>query len=192
MGKFCLGFNLIELLICIAISSVLSFVAIPAFNDYYQRRKMEANALQIAELFRYARTDALLKNRLVRICAGRINKVNVIQDCIAQSQALDWSLGAIAYFDYSGDAQYHKEGRIKRFKFANYGTNLINIQSDKLYYIHPDSTISSSTSSHKKFCFYLQVNTANNPLKGLLILEKYGNSRYCSNAEYNDCIKECQ
>lgn len=192
MGKFCFGFNLIELLICIAISSVISFVAIPGFNDYYRRRKVEANALQIAELFRFARTDAMLKNHLVSICAGRINKANVIQNCIAKSQSTDWSHGAIAYFDYQGDAQYHDSGRIKRSKFENYETNLIKIQSDSMYYIHPDSTISSSIPMRKKFCFYLQASTTSNMLKGLLIFDKYGNSRYCSNAEYNDCIKECQ
>lgn len=192
MGKFNLGFSLIELIVCIAISSVLGLIAVPAFNDLYQRRRIEVAAVQIDELFRASRAIAIYKNINVTICAGVNDPNGVTLKCIASSRSTDWSHSAIAYTDPLGVNDYRKEGREQRIKFESTGVSNLKITADSRYYVHPDSTISSSITNRKKFCFYFQANSSKEPLKGLLLLDKYGNSRYCNNYEYNDCVKECQ
>lgn len=57
------GFSLIELLVVVAIISILMVVAMPAINSIGRGREMEVAAIQISDAIALARQTALSKNR---------------------------------------------------------------------------------------------------------------------------------
>lgn len=56
------GFTLIELMVVVAISTILLMVAIPSFNDSLARRRLEGVTIELGADLQYARTQAISNN----------------------------------------------------------------------------------------------------------------------------------
>lgn len=61
------GFTLIELMVAIAVLSILMVMAIPSFNDFRQRAALRGASDQIVSFWGDARFAALRQNQLVRV-----------------------------------------------------------------------------------------------------------------------------
>lgn len=61
------GFSLTELLIVLAILSILGGVAAPALGDWLQDNRLESNARKILGMVRLARTEAIGRNEVTKI-----------------------------------------------------------------------------------------------------------------------------
>lgn len=60
------GFTIIELMISIAVLSILLVIAIPSFNEFRQRAALRGAADQVATFWGDARFEALRRNQLVK------------------------------------------------------------------------------------------------------------------------------
>lgn len=80
------GFTLIELLLGLIVSAILASLAAPSFKSLLQSQQRQSAAQSLTEGLRYARTEAIARNRAV----------------IIHALADDWSLGWRVILDMSG------------------------------------------------------------------------------------------
>jgi type IV fimbrial biogenesis protein FimT len=59
------GFTMIELLVVVLIAGILLVLALPAFNDMLERRRIEGQANELAIDLAYAKSEAVQRNRNV-------------------------------------------------------------------------------------------------------------------------------
>lgn len=62
------GFTLVELMIAIALLSILAAIALPAFDSFTLNNRLRAYANDFAAAARLARSEALKRNAPVRLC----------------------------------------------------------------------------------------------------------------------------
>ncbi|MDR1529555.1 MAG: GspH/FimT family pseudopilin [Burkholderiales bacterium] len=89
MRKNSRGFNLIELLIAVAIFSILVVMSIPSFNSLIARSRQHDLARALVETMMIARSEAIKHNMRVNACPSR--------DLRTCSGGDDWENGWIVY-----------------------------------------------------------------------------------------------
>ena len=67
------GFSLIELMVAIAVLSVILMAALPSFNEFRQRSALRGAADQIVSFWANARFESLKRNSLVKVSMGTDN-----------------------------------------------------------------------------------------------------------------------
>lgn len=92
------GFSLIELLISLALFSILISIALPSYSYLVQDRHADAAARQLFTLLSYTREQAIIRNRQVVICAAADDSFS---QCIPfkWSGRSDWSQGVMIFID---------------------------------------------------------------------------------------------
>lgn len=80
------GFTLIELLLSLVLSGILAHLAVPSFKGLLESQKLQSAAQSLATGLRYARTEAISRNRAV----------------IIHARDDDWSRGWRVILDISG------------------------------------------------------------------------------------------
>jgi prepilin-type N-terminal cleavage/methylation domain-containing protein len=90
------GFTLMELLIVLTIAAILTFQIVPSFARLIQSMRISAAASNMERTLRIARSAALLRRELIRICPS--------EDGYWCSNNNDWSTGWITYVDQTGEA----------------------------------------------------------------------------------------
>lgn len=68
------GFTLIELMVTIAVASVLIMVAVPSFNDAILNSKLTGNANNLLSSIQIARSEAIKRNTVVLLCRSADGK----------------------------------------------------------------------------------------------------------------------
>jgi type IV fimbrial biogenesis protein FimT len=93
------GFTLIELIITIAIASILFGTALPNFSEFLDRRKVTSNLHSLAEVIQLSRSTAVNENRRVTLCPTSDGETcNNI-----------WSEGFLSFIDIDGDRAFDPE-----------------------------------------------------------------------------------
>lgn len=64
------GFNVIELMVTVAVVGILAAVALPSFADAIARNRIAAQANDFAAAVNYARTEAIRRNSPAGVCAS--------------------------------------------------------------------------------------------------------------------------
>ncbi|KAF2408180.1 type IV fimbrial biogenesis protein FimT [Pseudomonas antarctica] len=80
------GFTLIELLLSLALSGILANLAVPSFRGLLESQQRQTAAQSLASGLRYARTEAIARNRAV----------------VIHAREEDWGLGWRVIVDESG------------------------------------------------------------------------------------------
>ena len=62
------GFTIIELLLAVALMTVIVSLAAPGLGDFLDRRSVEAQSIEIADMFSSARARALSRGETVSVC----------------------------------------------------------------------------------------------------------------------------
>lgn len=87
------GFTLIELMIALAIISILLGTALPSFEDHLNKQKMIAENAKLRGLLQHSRVTAIEENIKITVCPTT--------DQIQCNR--DWSDGYMAFVDTNGD-----------------------------------------------------------------------------------------
>lgn len=109
------GFTLIELIVTLAIVSVLILFAVPNFTETTGRNRLAAGANEILGALQFARTEAL--RRSGNVALGPVD-------------GADWGNGMVVYMDADGGADgVYEDGEEIRFfdSFTGNGTTLVAV-----------------------------------------------------------------
>lgn len=138
--KFALqrGMSHVELMIAVALVTVLSVTALPGVNDMMDRNKVMGTRHQLLTDFNFARNTAVNTYRRVVICPSSDE-----QSCNGQT---NWNDGWIIFQDFDGDAERSTSERLLRVAKLNMRIDVNSGQRDRFRF-YPDGTAPGSTGS---------------------------------------------
>ncbi len=67
-AKHVLGFTLVEILVTIAVASVLLAVAVPSFNELVVSNRLTTQSNDMVAAINFARSEAIKRNRSISLC----------------------------------------------------------------------------------------------------------------------------
>ena len=123
------GFTIVELLTVLAVTAVLTSIALPALSRMNASNRMVGEINQFASALRIARNEALKRGGNVEICAARVGTGGAL----ACSNQAGWNEGWLvfpaatpdaplaAFQGFSGNDTLRSLGGFKRFSFNRYG-----------------------------------------------------------------------
>ena len=98
------GFTLIELMVTIAILAIMMAIALPNMSEFLNTRRVANRADQVANLFRFARTEAARLNLPVVVCYSNVRADGKADNlCTPASAAGERGMSAFAI---RGDLPY--------------------------------------------------------------------------------------
>jgi len=97
------GFTITEVIITLAITSILAAIAVPAFSDFVADNRIAAQTNEFITDLYYARTEAIKRNRRVTVCKS--SNAIAAQPLCDTSGGSDWSVGWIAFVDSTPNGQ---------------------------------------------------------------------------------------
>lgn len=90
------GFTLVEMMVVIAILSILMAIAIPQFSELIRRNRVATISNQLLGSVFVARSEAIKRGHRVTAC--------VSNDGVSCTPGLDWHVGWIVFADRNGNA----------------------------------------------------------------------------------------
>lgn len=94
------GFNVIELMVAVAVLAVLFSIGVPSFSAMVRNNRVVANTNELVVAFAVARSEALRRGLPVTVC-GAADLTGTT--CVATG-ASNWAKGWIVFTDASGTA----------------------------------------------------------------------------------------
>lgn len=89
------GFTLIELMVGIMVLAILVGFAVPSFRSFAIESRISAASAELVTALNLARSEALRRSNLVRVCASA--------DQATCSASTDWATGWIVFADTDGN-----------------------------------------------------------------------------------------
>lgn len=87
------GVTLIELLVTISIAAILMAIAVPGFQDFFRRNRLDSAASDFMATLNYARSEAIRRGVLVSVC----------KSSNGTSCSGDWQQGWIVFTNPNND-----------------------------------------------------------------------------------------
>ena len=110
------GFTLLELLITVAIISIVMAIAVPSMTTFTQNDRLTTNINTMIGHLAYARSEAVKRSQQVSICSS-----NNATTCTGGS----WQDGWIVYIDADGDNSFTAGEEVLRAQQALEGSNTL-------------------------------------------------------------------
>lgn len=110
------GFTLLELLITVALISIVMAIAVPSMTTFTQNDRLTTNINALIGQLAYARSEAVKRSQQVSICAS-----NNAASCTGGN----WQDGWIVYIDADGDNSFTAGEEILRAQQALQGANTL-------------------------------------------------------------------
>lgn len=100
------GFTALELLITLAVATLLSLIALPGLGDYARDKRMDAAMTRLHTDLNLARREAVSRNAVVLVCPG-----NPDTGC---AEAARWEAGWIVFADRNADRIWQQDEPLLR------------------------------------------------------------------------------
>ena len=97
------GFTLLELMVTVAIMAIMAAVAFPSMRDFVSNSRLVNRSEQIANAFRFARTEAVRMNTPVLLCGVLIRKDGRNTGVCDETKISD---GILIFADENRDGKY--------------------------------------------------------------------------------------
>ena len=110
------GFTLLELLITVAIVSIVMAIAVPSMTTFTQNDRLTTNINTLIGHLAYARSEAVKRSQQVSICAS-----NNAATCTGGN----WQDGWIVYIDADGDNSFTAGEQVLRAQQTLEGANTL-------------------------------------------------------------------
>lgn len=95
------GLTLIELLVTLSIAVVLITIAVPGFQAFFQRNRVQSAGSELVAALNLARSEAIRQGARVSVC-GSADPSAAVPAC-GENQ---WQNGYVVFFDADGDGQF--------------------------------------------------------------------------------------
>lgn len=100
------GYSLIELMIAVCITAILSSLALPALQAVYQRINDENQLGQLLQTLEQAEREAIVRRLTVAVCGSQNQK----------SCSGHWATGMLIFADIDADGVIHQQSQILAVK----------------------------------------------------------------------------
>ena len=100
------GFTLMELIVSVSVTSIMAAIAVPNFNDFIVRMRVDNEISQLHRLLIFTRNTAINTGQKAIICP--LNKTN---QCTSQ-----WQNELSVFIDVNGNQQYDADENIISFR----------------------------------------------------------------------------
>ena len=97
------GFTLLELMVTVAIMAIMAAIAFPSMRDFVSNSRLVNRSEQIANAFRFARTEAVRMNTPVLLCGVLIRKDGRNTGVCDETKISD---GILIFADENRDGKY--------------------------------------------------------------------------------------
>lgn len=135
------GFSLTELMIAIAILSIVSGMAIPSFGALIARNQLTTQSNAILTSLYLARSYAITQQKNVHICQLNINGT---ETCSANTDSnRNWSKGWLVFADLNGNNNFDADDSLITVLQTNETTNIVFNQRGRLRFF-PDGSARSA------------------------------------------------
>jgi len=136
------GFSLIELMVTIALLSIILMAALPSFNEFRQRSALRGATDQIVSFWANARFEALKRNALVKVSMGTDNANYCMGAAVTNTAATN--IPCNCFQTNPADADFCDVGRYpvdqaewKRIRYLGTPSNLIGASKNGVVVIDP-------------------------------------------------------
>jgi type IV fimbrial biogenesis protein FimT len=102
------GFTIIELMIAVAVLSVLLSIAVPSFRQFLVSTRLTSQANQLVSDLAFARNEAGTKSRNVIMCIAATSTT-------CATSGTDWATGWIIWSDINGNSSLDAATEILRY-----------------------------------------------------------------------------
>ncbi len=104
--KVHLGFSLIEVIVVIALFTILSAIALPSYNQYTANNKALTYTNDLMSVLRLAKSMAVTEHKEIKVCALATGRPSALS---CNDTAVDWNKGwYISSLDESNNTLIHK------------------------------------------------------------------------------------
>jgi len=117
------GFTLAELLVSIAVASIVLTVAAPSYEGLTLNNRQVSSVNELVALFHFARTEAVTRNRQITLCPSADG---------ANCAATPWQSGAIVFVDSDNDRIVDPGETILRVSSALNGVDVATVNFDQV------------------------------------------------------------
>lgn len=146
------GFNLIELLVFIAILTIIAGAAIPSFASLISRNQVVVQSNTLLGSLHLARSYAITQQKNVHVC--HIDQEDLQACSEARGYNSDWSSGWLVFVDVNNNNDFDNADHLVRSFLSNSQTNIVFNQRGRLRFF-PDG---SSRSAGFYVCDKQQLN----------------------------------
>lgn len=115
------GFTLIELMVSIAVASILLAVAIPSFSDFIKRSRITSQQDSLYSGLMFARSEAVNRAQNVTVCASS----NQTACLTTGSGNVSWAIGWIIFVDQDADGVVDTGDEVLKVQAAVEGGNSV-------------------------------------------------------------------
>lgn len=115
------GFTLLELLITVAIASILIGIAAPGFTSFIESNRVSMTRDSLAKAIHFARSEAVYKKTTVTICSSQ-NQTNC-------SNSGNWSDGWIVFEDLDASGDWSAGERLLEVNEGNSKVAITGVQN---------------------------------------------------------------
>ncbi len=126
------GFTLIELMIVLSLSIILSSMALPFLSSFVQNNQSIADTNLLVSSLHLARSEAVKRGRAVVVCASA--------DQITCSTNLDWTTGWMVFDDTDGNSNFTVGETVLKV-FSLNSQNMLLGDVDRIEYRSVGSTV---------------------------------------------------
>jgi type IV fimbrial biogenesis protein FimT len=142
-----IGVTMLELLVVICITAILSMLAFPSFQRFLQSTRINTATSLLHATLLYARSESLKRNMNVIVCRSD-NADSPAPSCAPGSHSSGWGTGWIVYVDKDRNSTFSAGDEVIRtqsalFKSAEQGSILPNPHRNSITYRATGQTFGS-------------------------------------------------
>lgn len=209
------GFTLTELLIVIAIVAIMAAIAFPNMSQWIASRRAAGQAEQVANLLRFARSEAVRLNLPVYVCPAQI-KVDGNPDNYCNTAYA--GKGMVAFADTDKDGRYARDPDIDlrtvilnaqneertSYQFGTYNFSGTKQSGDTVWVFYPNGTFGHAAAAGGTFTVgsgFVKIAVTDAAAKddaakasraAVLLIDSSGRVRKCESSATGTIAKLCK
>lgn len=168
------GFTLIELMITLAVGSILLGISIPSFTHAVHKHQSKSAAHHLLSAYQFSRYEAVKRGKTLTVCGT--------DDGITCSRI--WHNDLVVFWDKNSNNTIEPNERIRRFSFNHHKGFIKTRISLRQTYIHlrPDG-------SNKQFGSFIYCNPASRATTRQVVFNRIGRPRISKITLQNNLLK---